>query len=167
MNGATIPASCPNCGALFASRAFNISGNVGTLTLIGNKETCPFCGGWADIVDGVFTIANNVISVVSAPNITKQKLYAFERAVRAAYEAKTEPEHLAKEVEKIDPSFGQVVRNNIGKNKNLYAATLLICLAAIKSCSVDVEVKLDANRLIEQLTNAPPAATMSHSKPPK
>jgi hypothetical protein len=155
-----IPVSCPHCGALFASRAFHISGNVQGLTLIGNKESCPFCGQMAHIADGVFDVADNVLSVVSAPNVTKQMLAAFEAAVKKAYAEKAAPEQLAKEVEKIDPSFGEVVRK-VGKNNHLYLASLLIALAAIKSCSVDI--KLDANRLIDQLTNSPPTAVVSQT----
>lgn len=158
MSRALIPVSCPHCGSLFASRAFHISGNVQGLALSGNKETCPYCGSMAHIADGVFNVANNVLSVVSAPNITKQMLAAFEAAVKKAYAEKTAPEQLAKEVEKIDPSFGEAVRK-AGSNNHLYVASLLIALAAIKSCSVDV--KLDANRLIEQLINSPPAVVIS------
>jgi hypothetical protein len=160
MSRALIPVSCPHCGALFAPRAFHISGNVQGLTLSGNKETCPFCGNMAHIADGVFNVAVNVLSVVSAPNITKQMLAAFEAAVKKAVVEKITAEQLAKEVEKIDPSFGEVVRK-VGKNNHLYIASLLIALAAIKSCTVDI--KLDANHLIEQLTNSPPAAISSQN----
>jgi len=159
MNGVQIPALCSSCGALFASRAFNISGNVKNLTLSGNKETCPFCGGWADIADGVFDVADNVLSIVSAPNITKQMLGAFGAAVKKAYEVKKPPEELAKEVEKIDPSFGEIIRKS-GSNKKFYLVSLLLIVAAIKSCNVDV--KLDANRLIDQIRGTPPAAVTSN-----
>ena len=159
MSGVQIPALCSSCGALFASRAFNISGNVKNLTLSGNKETCPFCGGWANIADGVFDVAGNVLSIVSAPNITKQMLGAFGAAVKKAYEVKKPPEELAKEVEKIDPSFGEIIRKS-GSNKKLYLVSLLLIVAAIKSCNVDV--KLDANRLIDQIRGTPPAAVTSN-----
>lgn len=158
MSNVMIPVSCSHCGALFASRAFRISGNVEGLTLIGNMESCPFCGQMAHIADGVFNVAGNVLSVVAAPNVTKQMLVAFDTAVKKAYAEKTAPEQLAKEVEKIDPSFGVIVRK-VGKNKHLYLASLLIVLAAIKSCSLDI--KVDANRLIDQLTNSPPPAVVS------
>ena len=157
MNSAQIPVSCPTCGALFASRAFAISGNVKNLTLIGNKETCPNCGEMANIVDGVFDVADNVLSVVKAPQITKEMLKALEVAIREAYEQKRPAEDLAEEVEKIDPSFGEIVRES-GKNSTLYVASLLIILAAIRSCSVDVEI--DANELIDQMRDAPPTEIM-------
>ena len=114
----------------------------------------------AHIADGVFNVANNVLSVVSAPNVTKQMLAAFEKAIRVAYANKTPPEQLAKEVEKIDPSFGDAVRK-IGTSNHLYLAALLIFLTAIKSCSI--EVKLDANRLIEQLTDKSPTVASSQN----
>ncbi len=159
MSGVRIPALCSSCGALFASRAFNISGDVKNLTLSGNKETCPFCGAWADIADGVFDVADNVLSIVSAPNITKQMLGAFGKAVKKAYEVKKPPEELATEVEKIDPSFGEIIRKS-GSNKRFYLVSLLLIVAAIKSCNVDV--KLDANRLIDQIRGTPPAAVTSN-----
>ncbi len=158
MSTAQIPASCPSCGALFASRAFAISGSIKNLTLIGNKETCPFCGGWANIADGVFDVAGNVLSVVSAPNITKQMLAAFSAAVTKAYEEKKPAEELAKEVEKIDPAFGDVIRRS-GGNKQFYLVSLVLIVAAIKSCNLDV--KLDANQLIEQIQGSAPSVTTS------
>lgn len=154
MNAAIIPVACPNCGALFASRGIQISGNVRNLTLSGNKETCPFCGGWANIADGIFNVADNIISVVTAPNITRQMLVAFSVAVKKAYVEKKPPEDLANEVGKIEPSFGDVVRKSGGDTK-LYVVVLLLILAAIRTCNLDM--KLDVNNLIEQMKGKPPA----------
>jgi hypothetical protein len=134
-------------------------GNV-KLTLSGNKESCPRCGHMAQMADGVFNIANDVLSVVTAPNITKQMLAAFGTAVTKAQKENTPTEQLAAEVEKIDPSFGEAVRK-AGANNATKVVGLLVLLAAIKSCSVDV--KLDANRLIEQITNSPPAVVISQN----
>lgn len=156
MGTTVIPVYCPHCRALFASRAFRNMGNAKGLRLAGNMESCPRCGQLARVAVGVFDIANSVISVVSAPNVTKQMLLAFEAAVQKAYAQKMTPENLAEQVGKIDPSFGEIVRK-VGTN----VVGLLILLAAIKSCSVDI--KLDANRLIDQLTNAPPAAEVSEN----
>ena len=91
MSAVQVPASCPSCRALFASRALHIGGNVKNVTLIGNKETCPFCGGWAYLADGVFDVADNILSVVAAPNVTRQMLAAFGAAVKQAYEEKKPP----------------------------------------------------------------------------
>ncbi len=85
-------------------------GNVANLTLSGNRESCPRCGQMALMADGVFNIANNVLSVVTAPNITKQMLAAFESAVTKTQKENISTEQLASEVAKIDPSFGEAVR---------------------------------------------------------
>lgn len=86
-------------------------------------------------------------------------LAAFEAAVTKAQKENTPTEQLAAEVE--DPSFGEAVRK-AGANNATKVVGILILLAAIKSCSVDV--KLDANRLIEQLTNSPPVVVVSHNQ---
>lgn len=158
MRPVQIPALCPSCGALFASRMLAISGNVKNLKLSGNKETCPFCGEWAQVADGIFNVADNILSVIAAPKITNQMLAAFSTAIKTGYEQKKPPEELAREVEKIDPSFGEVIRKS-GSNKQFYLVALLLILAAIKSCSF--EVKLDANRLIDQIQGTPPSIVMS------
>lgn len=158
MGSVLIPALCSSCGALFASRTISIGGNVENLTLSGNKETCPYCGGSANLADGVFDVAGNILSVVSAPNVTKQMLAAFATAVKKAYEERKPLEELAKEVEKIDPTFGEIIRK-AGTNSRFYIVALLLTLSAIKSCSVDV--KLDANQLIDQIRDKSPAAVTS------
>lgn len=154
-----IPASCPSCGAVFPSRLANFGGaNIKNLTLIGNKETCPYCGSMADVANGVFNITESIVTVVSAPNVTKEMLAKFSHAVQEAYRDKTAPEDLAREVEQIDPRFGEIIRD-ARKNPRLYTVALILILAAIKSCSV--EVKVDANRLIDQIQGVAPSSMLS------
>jgi hypothetical protein len=163
--GVPIPASCPNCGAIFPS-AFGsmFRGNAQRVMFEGNTETCPFCGGEARTADGVFDITNRVITAVSAPHITLVMLAAFEAAVRRAYKEKKPPEELAKEVERIDPTFGAVIRRSA--NTSFYLTILLLILLTIRSClSVNIDMKVDANRLIDQLMNTPPAAVISAPEP--
>jgi hypothetical protein len=81
-------------------------------------------------------------------------LKAVSSAFRRAYKEQTGPEELAKEVEKLSPALGNLVRE-VGKSRTLYVSLLVIVLFAIKSCTV--EVKVDANRLIDQLTGRAPA----------
>ena len=156
-----IPASCPSCGAIFPSRLIAVSGNVKDLTLSGNKETCPFCGQLADTVEGVFDMADGIIEIVSAPHITKQMLDALAAAVKNAYGDKTDPSDLAKEEDAIDPTLGTLVRA-FGSKNQLYMTMLLILYFTAKSCSVNVnlDVKLDANQLLDQLRGRPPAAVI-------
>lgn len=152
LNQALILANCPSCGAVFRSRAFAISGNVSGLTLRGNKETCPFCGAWANISDGLFDVANGVLRVISAPQLTKDMLAAFGALIQKAHEQKTAPDELAKEADEIDPELGKFIR--LLRTRDLYAVGLLLLLIAIRSCTVSVEV--DVNELIDQINDVPP-----------
>jgi hypothetical protein len=117
----------------------------------------------AHTADGVFDITGDILTVVQAPGITRAMLAAFGEAVKKAYEEKKPPEELAEEVEKIDPSFGPVVRRS-GVTPGYYLLILLIILAAIRSCSF--EYKVDVNQLIEQLQHTPPASVISAPDPP-
>ncbi|MGO9109180.1 MAG: hypothetical protein ACLP9L_08110 [Thermoguttaceae bacterium] len=122
----------------------------------------------AQIADGIFNIADNVLTVVSAGPITQQMLATFAKAVRAAYNNKTEPEQLALEVEKIDPSFGNLIRQT-GTSRNQFLVVLLMILYTISRCCnvhTNIDTKLDANRLIEQLTHEAPSSIIS-DKPDK
>lgn len=163
MSNAIIPALCPNCGLLFRSRALAISGNVKNLTLKGNTESCPSCGGRAQIADGVFDVADGALSIVRAPHVTREMLSALEAALKLAMKKKSAPEQVAQEVEKIDPSFGKYVRK-LGEKPSLYTAALILTIAAIHSCSMKVEVKLDANTLVDQIVNAPIVNTVPEDK---
>jgi hypothetical protein len=158
----TIPAVCLSCGALFPSRFASLFGGTNVnLTLRGNAETCPYCGRLAHVADGVFHIAGDILTVVSAPHITREMLAALSAAVRKAYQDKKPPEEVAQEVEKIDPALGAVIRKNA--STPLYWLVLILILAAIKSCSVNIT--LDANRLIDQLQGVPPASVIEPAAP--
>jgi hypothetical protein len=153
MASTMIPAHCPSCGAVFQSRLLSISGDVKKLTLSGNKETCPFCGNMANTAEGVFDIANSVISVISAPKITNQMLQTLGAIVKTAYKEKSDPEVVAQEAEEIEPSLGKIIRT-ISKRKSLYLTGLLLIILTIKSCSLNIS--LDVNQLIDQLRGVAP-----------
>jgi hypothetical protein len=121
-------------------------------------ETCPYCGHLAHTADGAFQIAGTVLTVIQAPGVTRAMLAALSTAVKKAYENKTPPDILAKEVEKIDPTFGEVIRkSNI--TPGFYLVVLLIILQMIRSCSLNMT--LDINRLLDQLMHTPPAAVVA------
>jgi hypothetical protein len=150
---AKIPSHCHSCGAIFASRMISIEGNVKGLTLSNNSETCPYCGGIAYLADGVFNIADDVISILSAPSITKDNLRKLGVAVIDAYKDPSKSENLIKIAESIDPDVANAVRA-VTSNKSLALVGLLLFAMAIKSCNLNVS--LDANKLIDQLNEEPP-----------
>ncbi|SRR5258706_950552 len=101
---AGIPAYCPHCGTIFQSRAFAIMGGVSGTMLRGNTETCVHCGKMASIVDGTFDVsADDVVSLVSGPAITKEVLRSFSELVQRAAKNEITDEELKEEIEKLRP----------------------------------------------------------------
>jgi hypothetical protein len=133
----------------------SISGNIQGLTLRNNSETCPYCGGIAFVADGIFDIANDVISVINAPSFTKEMLQKLGGAVVDAYKNPEKTDELIKFTESIDPNIAKTVKHLASSHK--FIGLFLLALA-IKSCDVNVNVSLDANQLIDQMKSEPPQA---------
>jgi hypothetical protein len=154
---ATIPSHCHSCGAIFPSRMISIEGNVTNLTLSNNSESCPFCGGIAYLADGVFSIANDVISVISAPKFTLEMLQKLGAAVAEAYKDPGKVDQLNQVAESLDPELASVVKKITSGNRLTMIGLFLLAMA-IKSCSINVD--LDVNELIDQLKEKPPKTTV-------
>ena len=150
MSSVHISATCPSCGAFFKSRLIQIIGDATGIVLTGNKETCPFCGELAEVQEGTFDRADGVLSMIYGPRVTKQKLADLEVAAVQAYRQKTPADDLAKEINKIDPSFSSFFHK-------FGACSVILCLivVAIRSCNLDI--KLDANQLLAQIQDKKPA----------
>lgn len=153
---ATIPSHCHSCGAIFPSRMISIEGNVQNLTLSNNSESCPFCGGRAYLADGIFSIADDVISIVRAPAFTLEMLQKLGVAVAEAYKDRSKTNQLNEVAESIDPKLAKVVKK-ITSSNGLTMIGLFLLAMTIKSCSINVDV--DVNKLIEQLKEQPPQTT--------
>lgn len=151
------PAYCPSCGAIFQSKLTGISGVVTNLLLSGDKETCPFCGNWTDIGDGVFDIADNVISVVSAPNITLNMLKALETVAKQAYRENLTPDEAIEAANAISPDF-RILLKSIPLINGFFKVGLLFILHAINRYkqNIDSISSLDVNKLISQVTGKSP-----------
>ena len=150
---ATIPSHCHSCGAVFESRILSIEGNIKGLTLSNNSETCPFCGGRAYLAEGVFDIANDVVSVLKAPHITVEMLQKLGVAVIEAYKDASKTEDLCQVAESIDPGIAKTVKGITSKKSLIFVGLFLLAIA-IKSCSINID--LDVNKLIDQLKSEPP-----------
>ncbi|MHB1399022.1 MAG: hypothetical protein ACYDAI_13995 [Trichloromonadaceae bacterium] len=162
MHQPIFPAHCPSCGAVFESRLIRFVGNVNNIYTSGNMESCPFCGKMANTAEGIFAVADNVLSIISAPHLTKEILSKINDTVKKAYLENKSPEQLADAVEKIDPTTGAALRSVV-KNKSLYLTTILLLLFALKSCSVNIDV--DINTLVDQVKGINPDKIVSSEKP--
>ncbi|MEO9591635.1 hypothetical protein [Rhodopirellula bahusiensis] len=109
--------------------------------------------------DGVFNVTDNVVTVLAAPEITRQMLAAFNALAKKAYLEKAPADVIEKEAEQIHPEFGRIIRENSGNLS--FPALLLVIVLAIKSCSVDIDAKLDVNRLVDQIQGKAPTELIS------
>ena len=148
-----LPALCKRCGASFPSAfAFENSTNI---TVSGLTQTCPFCGFDADIFDGTFNVTGNAIELLKSGEISDAMLSQFGRIAKQARKENTSVDTFADQAETIHPKLGEFVKQSKGK---ISFATLLIIIIflSVKSCSIDIS--LDANKVIDQLLNQPPAS---------
>lgn len=141
-------AKCSSCGAIFQSLGIRVSGRS-VARLSGNKETCPHCGHLADIADGVFSTADGILKIITAPDITKEMYAAFLGLAKKAQDKEIDESQLVEAVTAIHPQLGAALKL-AKKNKKLGMVVILI-LAISRFITFDV--KIDANRLFDQIFN--------------
>ena len=149
MKPVSIPVYCPACGAIFPSSFLTFGNDVKGLVLNRNMERCINCGSIAQVVDGVFDIANNLISIITAPKYTHDILTKFENAAKDAYNDKIDIEDLAEVADQVNPELGKTIRSPLFKD--IYKIGLLI-LIIICGC-IRVNIEINVNELIEQLVS--------------
>ena len=160
-----IPAFCLSCGRVFASQMFGFGpGAHVRIFSEGNMESCPYCGGMAQTADGVFQVTDDVLKVVSAPQITRDMLAALQVIIRNAFTEKKPVEEVAQEVEKIDASLGPLIRSSATRG-NYLIALLLILYTIQRILSVSLDMKLDVNQLLDQILNGPSPVIMTPAPP--
>ncbi len=104
----SIPAFCQNCGTVFPS-GFHFE-NVEQLTLAGNESgPCPVCGEIGEIPDGVFTVTENTIELISGPERTVEQLQRLAEVLRRAQGDGSDKEEIQRAVSKINPEFSKLV----------------------------------------------------------
>lgn len=157
----SITASCPNCGAVFNSAfADMFGGNVRGLSMRGNVETCPQCGALANTAEGTFDIIDGVAQLIAGNKFSANDLAAFEKMIRESYLKKSPSDQLVKEASALNPALGEAVRMAASGGAKTWATMLVFMFLMVKSCSVNVDVKLDLNQLIDQYNKQPVVKTL-------
>ncbi len=146
---------CSNCKAVFESKTISISGTVTNLVLENNTERCPYCGGIAKTLDGTFNVVRDAFEVIRAPNLTKEKYSRFASLIEEAQSKNMKSDELLKRANSIDPELGKAVAaiKAVGPKAGV---ALLILVAVLKTCSFDVNVDVDINKLIGQVIQKQP-----------
>lgn len=111
---AGVAALCGQCGALFEAR--NIFGGIGgpntRVTLTGNRVSCPTpgCGGMAAILDGVFTLNNDELTLVSGSRFTRDQIAKLKALQAAVQKTGSVTDDIVSAAEAIAPEFGSILR---------------------------------------------------------
>ncbi|WP_394891157.1 hypothetical protein ACG873_07545 [Mesorhizobium sp. AaZ16] len=145
-----IPAYCEHCGNLFASRLISIQGNVRSLRLSNNKETCPRCGKMASTIDGVFDTADGVMRMLQGPQFSADMLRQFTDLLDKAHVDRLSGDELYQQAAAINPELGKAIAPLRGKSTSVLGIILLIIIAALQSCDFKLEAKVDINQLVDQ-----------------
>ncbi|NNN16369.1 MAG: hypothetical protein HKL82_11025 [Acidimicrobiaceae bacterium] len=159
---------CPN-GHVFESRGFRIE-NARHVTLQGNRETCPSCGAMAEIMDGEFDFIRDTITVLSAPQITINRLQALERLLRQG--ADRPPEEVVRAIGEEAPDLGAtLLRTLLPSDPSKLREWLLVLLAVIQllislqTLPMAEQAGTPSEVEIEQIVRNVINSELSHSQP--
>lgn len=151
-----IPATCLTCNFIFPS-AFNLSGRF---TIRGCTTNCPRCGSLAQVWDGVFDAAENILNIVQMSAFTQEQIDSFLTQSRLALSGQISLEQLEERSRKIDPNLGKAAEE-IRKSGPVMTFLLLLFIFAFESCNVNIDI----NRLIDQfMANEDPRASATQSQ---
>jgi hypothetical protein len=108
------------------------SGMQGEIRLSGNKETCPGCGGWAELPDGTFDVIGDAIHVLSMSDLTRERLLRLQTILKAASEGRISEEEADEAVAAEAPevaSLLQRLRPKMGRALIFFVSTAISILA--------------------------------------
>lgn len=146
-----IPAYCQGCGTIFGFSVIegNVAGiTIGKLSLRDVTMPCPKCGGTAHVVDGVFSLANNALTLIQGSNLTIVVVQQFAELLEKAQKEGVPIDEVESIAESLDPALGDAIRSIKNSPNFLWMAMFVVLLLALKECHFDV--KADANQLIYQ-----------------
>ncbi len=146
-----IPATCTRCGAVFDVLGMNISAAQGVNAVIhlsGNIIDCTYCGGRAQVIEGIFTIADDVLKIVQANPLSEQVLRQFLWELRGEAVTKL-VERGAEIVDAFCPPLASLMR----KYPRSALAIAALAIVAWQSPSP----LSDGAQLLDRARNEPPA----------
>ena len=149
-----IPAFCDSCGTVFPSGI--VVQNVAKLTLAGNRAgPCPVCRSMGVIPDGVFTVVDGVIRVLSAPTITIERLRHLAHVLEGIRQSRSEPSEVVKLVRNEAPEL-QSVTDALPRTRNELYAFLGVIIVAITAVIAAIALfgdsgpsDVDVQRMVE------------------
>lgn len=139
----TVLGKCRNCGSEFSIGGL-IGGSV-NVVMQGCGTACRACGGAADILDGTYTIRDNLLMGLSGPKVTLEVARRLGAIVEKARDnASFNATDVIAEIADVSPELADKIKN---RGLGIWALLLLL-IWLIKS--VELNITLDLNKLIEQ-----------------
>lgn len=102
----------------------------------------------ANIADGVFSFVGDTLEIISAPNVTRDMYARFAEVVAKAQSGEIGKQEFAAAAEEISPEFGKAAKIATARWS---AITLFLLMLIIQRCSINLDVKIDANAFLDQL----------------
>lgn len=145
-----IPIICRNCGYVGPGPEIFRWGVIGaSLHIAGSITNCVRCGGPAEIADGHYGYTNAGLEFFGGPPLTRAIVDRLrkiaENARQKAKEGSLKTEELLAEVADVSPELAKKLRA-----KHAFPVVALILLLIWMIRSVNLDIKVDLNRLIDQ-----------------
>lgn len=150
---AQIPAICHSCGKTFASGIVlegsghnnRISANIG----------CPFCGGMASIVSGVYDHERGVISLVkvlTSPGMTAEKIAQIQQILEDARRADSSAEDIKARLEGVGTGFSKLLDlANRSSGLGTWIGAALAAVAVVQAASSGGQLsEADVRRIVNE-----------------
>lgn len=113
---APIPVFCDNCGSLFLANNIIGGGGGATVTFTNSKYgPCPVCNSMGRILDGTYRLMGDVVTLLSAPAWSVEKLQRVEAVLRAAQTGVRPVDEVLTDVSEFSADLADYIRGALSK----------------------------------------------------
>lgn len=147
--GAPLPAFCPNCKTVFASRNHVFSG--ASWNINDNEEPCPNCNyQHAKLADGVFDLTKEVVNVLSAPDFTFTMLAALKNIGDKLVSGSITNIEAIDQASLISSDVGSILRTALSLGNTILLT--VIAIIGLYFAYTQVDLQRDANASSDKVT---------------
>jgi hypothetical protein len=111
--------------------------------MYGNKESCPRCGQWAELPEGTFNVTAGTIEVLTASDLTRERLARLAQIVDAARAGDISEEEATQAVIKEAPALAGLF-NALGPRMGRALIVLLFAVIQILASQAVSELRDDS-----------------------
>lgn len=114
INMTRIPTYCEHCGHIWEGNEIVIGGNA-SITMRGNRTTCPSCGHLTPMLDGKFKVEDGVLFLENGPQISFDKLNKIN-VLLTSINPSTQIEDIEEDLTEEEKTFLEKSKNWITEN---------------------------------------------------